>query len=287
MPTDLLEKIKQTLPSLSKGHKAIGNYILENCETASYMTATKLGEMAGVSESTVVRFANELGFHGYPEFQSALKSLIKNKLTSVQRIAASDKMFGEADILSKVMLADIENLKASVDTIDREVFEKTVDVICSAKRIYVTGCRASSMLAWFFSYYLNIICPNVTLVNASSADELFQEIMRISSEDLIIGISFPRYSRRTKIALEFAKKRGARVVAVTDCEGSPLVPYADYSLFAKSDMASFVDSLIVPLSVINSLIIAVGRKSREPLSETLKDLEDIWEEYEVYEKPKG
>ena len=287
MSADLIERIQVLLPSLSKGHRAIGKYIIEHCETASYMTATKLGEMSGVSESTVVRFANELGFRGYPELQSALQSLIKNKLTSVQRIAASDNMYDGSDILSKVMLSDVENLKASVDTIDRSVFEKTVDAICSAKHIYVTGCRASSMLAWFLCYYLKPVRPNVMLVNASSSDELFQEIMRISSDDLIIGISFPRYSRRTKIALEFAKNRGAKVVAVTDCDSSPLVPYADCALFAKSDMASFVDSLTVPLSVINSLIVAVGRRNKDELSATLKDLEDIWEEYEVYEKPKG
>ena len=170
---------------------------------------------------------------------------------------------------------------------DRGIFEKTVEAICSAERIYVTGCRASSMLSWFMTYYLNLVLPNVTNVKAASSDEMFQEIIRISDNDVMIGISFPRYSHRTKTALEFAKNRGAKVISITDCENSPLVQYSDYSLFAKSDMASFVDSLIAPLSVINALIVAIGRKKKDSLAATFKDLEDIWEEYEVYEKPKG
>ncbi len=283
MTQDLIDRIKNELPEMSKGHRAIGQFLVEHCETASYMTATKLGEMAGVSESTVVRFAKELGFDGYHDFRRSLKSLIKNKLTSMQRIEVADNVIGEADILSNVMLTDVNNLRTSVDTIDREVFEKTVDAICSARRIYVTGCRSSSMLAWFIGYHLNIIFPDVTNVKAASNDEMFQEILRISNEDVIIGISFPRYSRRTKNALEFAKKRGAKVVAITDSDASPLVPCADYSLFAKSDMASFVDSLVVPLSVINALIVAIGRKKKEELTNNFKVLEQIWEEYEVYE----
>ena len=287
MSTDLIERIKSVLPKLSKGHRAIGSYIIEHCETASYMTATKLGEVVGVSESTVVRFANELGFRGYPEFRHSLQSCIRSKLTSMQRIAVSEDIIGEADIVSKVMLADIENLRSSVEAIDREVFEKTVEAICSARRIYVTGCRASSMLSWFMTYYLNLVMPNVTNVKAASSDEMFQEIIRISADDVMIGISFPRYSHRTKTALEFAKDRGAKVISITDCENSPLVQCSDFSLFAKSDMASFVDSLIAPLSVINALIVAIGRKKKDSLAATFKDLEEIWEEYEVYEKPKG
>ena len=287
MTADLIEKIRIMLPELSKGHRAIGTYIIDHCETASYMTATKLGTVVGVSESTVVRFAIELGFKGYPEFRHSLQSYIKNKLTSMQRIAVSEDMIGEADIVSKVMLADIENLRLSADAIDRGIFEKTVEAICSAERIYVTGCRASSMLSWFMTYYLNLVLPNVTNVKAASSDEMFQEIIRISDNDVMIGISFPRYSHRTKTALEFAKNRGAKVISITDCENSPLVQYSDYSLFAKSDMASFVDSLIAPLSVINALIVAIGRKKKDSLAATFKDLEDIWEEYEVYEKPKG
>lgn len=283
MTTDIIEKIKNDLPEMSKGHRAIGAYLLEHCDTASYMTATKLGEVAGVSESTVVRFAKELGFEGYHDFRRAFESLIKNKLTSMQRLEVSDNLIGEADILSNVMLTDVSNLRASVDTIDRGVFDKTVDAICSARRIYVTGCRSSSMLAWFIGYHLNLIFPDVTNVKAASNDEMFQEILRISENDVIIGISFPRYSRRTKNALEFAKKRGAKVIAITDGEASPLVPCADYSLFAKSDMASFVDSLVVPLSVINALIVAIGRKKKDELANNFKVLEEIWEEYEVYE----
>lgn len=170
MSTDLIERIKSVLPKLSKGHRAIGSYIIEHCETASYMTATKLGEVVGVSESTVVRFANELGFRGYPEFRHSLQSCIRSKLTSMQRIAVSEDIIGEADIVSKVRLADIENLRSSAEAIDREVFEKTVEAICSARRIYVTGCRASSMLSWFMTYYLNLVMPNVTNVKAASSD---------------------------------------------------------------------------------------------------------------------
>lgn len=285
MQRDLLERIKSEMPSMSKGHKIIAAYILEHCDKAAYFTATKLGQKTGVSESTVVRFALELGFKGYPDFQSNLQVSIKSKLTSVQRIAVADDMIGDGDVFRSVLESDQDNIKLTLETLDRACFDKAVELIAGAKEIYIIGVRSSSMLASFLYYYLDLIFSNVHLIQTTSTSEMFERVRRVSQGDVMIGITFPRYSQRAKNAVEFAKNRGASIIAITDGETSPISYLSDSALYAKSDMASFVDSLVAPLSVINALIVAVGRKKKNSLDTTFRELENIWEEYNVYEKP--
>lgn len=271
------------MPKMSKSHKLIASYILSQSDVAAYLTATKLGACIGVSESTVVRFAIELGFSGYPEFQDKLQQSLRSKLTAVQRIGVTDNIIGKGSVLSSVLSSDMNNIKASLSSIDEHSFETAVDTICNAKNIFIIGIRSSSMLADFLNHYLGYMFGNVKLLFSNSTNELFEQIFRISKDDVLIAITFPRYSSRTKMAAEFAKKKGASVIAITDGNHSPITPYADAKLFAKSDMASFVDSLVAPLSIINALIVAIGRKNKDTIKETFDDLEKIWEEYDVYE----
>ncbi len=284
MHKDLFELIEERIPKMSKSHKLISAYILKSGEIAAYLTATKLGVEVGVSESTVVRYAIELGFSGYPEFQSELQQSLRSKLTSVQRIGVADNRFSDGNVLSNVLSADMNNIKDSLANIDEVSFNEAVETICSAKNIFLIGIRSSSMLADFLHHYLGYVFDNVKMLFSNSTDELFEQIFRISEGDVLIAISFPRYSSRTKLAAEFAKKKGAKVIAITDGESSPIARYADSKLFAKSDMASFVDSLAAPLSIINALIVAIGIKKKDAVTETFRDLETIWEEYDVYEK---
>ncbi len=285
MKKDLLECINNRLPSMSKGHKLIAKYILEHCDKAAYLTATKLGERTGVSESTVVRFAIELGFKGYPDFQKNLQISIKSKLTAMQRIAVADDMIGEGSILDTVLESDTENIKTTLESINGEAFEKAVELIEKAEQIYIIGARSSSMLANFLYYYLDLVFSNVHLIQTTSTSEMFERVLRVSEKDVMICITFPRYSNRTKNAAEFAKSRGASIIAITDGETSPISPLADSALYAKSDMVSFVDSLVAPLSVINALIVAISAKKKSSLETTFRELEKIWEDYNVYEKP--
>lgn len=285
MTENILTQITELLPVLSKSHKLIGRYIIDNSESAMNMTATKLGEKIGVSESTVVRFANELGYKGYPELQKALRTLIKTKMTSVQRIDISDTMIGD-DVLKDVMMNDIENLKTSVEQLDRAQFEKASEMILNASSVYIVGVRSSSMLANFLYYYLDLIMDNVNLVMTTGAGEIFEQLRRIKENDVIIGITFPRYSTRTRECLEIAKKCGSNIVAITDNHTSPIASIADSVLYVKSDMASFVDSLVGPLSVINALIVSVGRKKKDSLKNTFRRLEELWEEFDVYDSKK-
>ena len=284
MRKDLFELIEERIPKMSKSHKLISAYILKSGEVAAYLTATKLGAEVGVSESTVVRYAIELGFSGYPEFQSELQQSLRSKLTSVQRIGVADSRFGSGSVLSNVLTTDMNNIKDSLSSIDEKSFGEAVDMICEAKNIFLIGIRSSSMLADFLNHYLGYMFGNVKMLFSNSTNELFEQIFRINEGDVLIAISFPRYSSRTKLAAEFAKKKGAKVVAITDGENSPIASYADAKLFAKSDMVSFVDSLAAPLSIINALIVAIGIKKKDTIKETFRDLETIWEEYDVYEK---
>lgn len=284
MPNNILTIIEERITDFSKGQRSIANYILSHYEKAAYMTASKLGIAAGVSESTVVRFAVELGYDGYPELQDRLTEMIKHKLTSVQRIDVATEKFGEGDVLSKVLNIDIEKIKRTLDETSQEDFNGAVDSLVNAKTIYILGSRSASILARFMALYFNIMFDSVKLIHTTSSSEMFEQIMRISNQDIIIGISFPRYSKKTIKALEFAKNNGAKVIAITDSEQSPLAKQADFFLKAHSDIASFVDSLVAPLSLINALIIAVGLKKQEDVKDTFKKLENIWEEYDVYQK---
>ena len=284
MEKDLLVTIEEGFSKLSKGHKLIARYVLEHFDKSAFMTASKLGQTVGVSESTVVRFAIELGFDGYPDFQKALQDVMRNKLTSFQRIDVTSGQIGEDDILEKVLSLDIDRIRGTLNECSKKDFYEAVDRIVTANTIYVIGTRSSAALASFTSYYLNLIFPYVKLVRPSSTSEMFEQILRVDSNDVAIGFSFPRYSKQTLNALKYAHDKGAGVIAFTDSKNSPLVKYADNVLIAQSDMASFVDSLVAPLSLINALIVAVSMRNKEKLSNNFKKLEDIWEKYDVYEK---
>lgn len=284
MQSNLLNEIESRFGGFSKGQKSIAKYILEHYEKAAYMTAARLGTLAEVSESTVVRFANELGFAGYPELQKALQELVRTNLTSFQRVEVSDSIMGDKDVLEQVLLSDAEKIRKTLDAIDREAFDAAVDNIINAKRIYILGVRSSAMIAGFLHYNLQMVFDNLALVQTTSGNEMFEQIMRIEEGDVMIAISFPRYSKRIIKAVEFAKRNGADVVALTDRATSPIAAQADQLLTANSDMASFVDSLVAPLSIVNAIIASVAKKKRNELTERLKKLEEIWDEYDVYDK---
>lgn len=282
---DLITKIQSELPGFSKGQKQIARFILEHYDKAAFMTASRLGVTVGVSESTVVRFATELGYDGYPHLQRALQEMIRNKLTSVQRMEVAGDRMGGRDVLQTVLHADTDMIRVTLDEIDRDAFQGAVDALMGAKRIYILGVRSSSALASFLGFYFNLLFENVTLVRTNSVSEIFEQVLRVGPGDVLFGISFPRYSKRTLSAMKYARDRGARVIALTDSQLSPLARVADHVLLARSDMASFVDSLVAPLSVINALIVAVGMSRRDEIEQTFNKLERIWEEYDVYEKP--
>lgn len=284
MNRNLLKEIEVRLPTFSKGQKLISAYILNNYDKAAYMTAAKLGSIVNVSESTVVRFAIELGFEGYPELQHALQEMVRTKLTSVQRMEVTNSLIGDGDVLGKVLLSDADKIKRTLEEINREDFFGAVDDIASASNIYVMGARSSASLAGFLSHNLGMIFDSVKLVQTSSSDEMFEQMLNVGEGDVLIAISFPRYSNKIIHAVNYAKSKGARVIAITDSQTSPIAMLADRKLLAKSDMASFVDSLVAPLSIINAIIVAVARKNQDALTQRLRRLEEIWDEYEVYDQ---
>ena len=268
----------------SKGQKKIAAYIRENYDKAAFMTASKLGQAVGVSESTVVRFVIEFGFDGYPDFQRALKDLVRTNLTSVQRVEVTNNLIGDSNVLDKVLYSDMAKIKRTADGIDKKSFESAVEKISRAKNIYIIGVRASSYLAGFLNYSLRMIFDNVRMVQTTSGSEIFEQMMNIGEGDVLIAVSFPRYSRTVIKGVEYAHKKGADVIALTDSRESPIAENADELLVAQSDMASFADSLVAPMSVINALIVAVSRENGEMLSERLHRLEEVWDEYDVYDK---
>lgn len=283
---DLMRTIQQKFSRLSKGQKLIAEYILKHYDKAAFMTAAKLGNSVKVSESTVVRFANELGFSGYPQLQKALQELIKNKLTTVQRLEISNNLICEENALKGVLKADMENIRTTLEKINHNTFNDVVNCIFKAKKIYIIGLRSSTALSEFLGFYLNLILDNVNIV-AYGMSDIFEQIINISSDDLVIGIGFPRYAARTIEALNYARSKNTKVVAITDSLLSPLATKADYTLIAQSNMASFVDSLVAPLSVINALIVAVGLREKGKISNTFENLENIWQEYQVYSFKNG
>lgn len=284
MAKDILAVIQSGMGTFSKGQKRIANFILSSYDKAAFMTASKLGKTVDVSESTVVRFAAELGYDGYPAMQKTLQEMIRNKLTAVQRIEVSNDRLGKHEVLPMVLHADAENIRLTLEGIDRASFDQTVWAILSARKIYILGVRSAFSLASFLGFYFNMMFENVVIAHTNSSSELFEQILRIGEGDILIGISFPRYSKRTVKAMRYAKDQGATVVAITDSETAPTAQIADHALMAKSDMASFVDSLVAPLSLVNALIVAVSREKGEELAGTFGKLEQIWDEYEVYEK---
>ena len=284
MASDILTTIHDQLRSFSKGQKLIANYILQSYDKAAFMTASRLGKTVGVSESTVVRFAVELGFDGYPSMQRTLQELVRNKLTSVQRIEVANDRIGNQDVVSTVLQADIDTLRKTSETLDRREMNESVELILQAKRIYIIGVRSSTAIADFLNFYFRNIFENVSLVSSTSTSEMFEQMLRVGKGDVVIGISLPRYSSRTVKTMQYAKDCGAATIAITDKPDAPAGKLADHVLVAKSDMVSIVDSLVAPMSVVNALIVAVSRRREEQVSTTFKNLERLWDEYDVYER---
>ncbi len=281
---DVFALIKSSMPHMSKGQKSIAMFILKNYERAAYLTAARIGIEADVSESTVVRFATELGFSGFPKFQNKLREDLKVKLTSVERLNTSAYSELSGSIAKSVILSDIEKLKTTIETFDYDSFNNVIETIINAKRIFILGVRSSAPLASFLGFYFNLIFENVRLVHTTSVSEMFEQILSAKEGDVVIGISFPRYSKRTIKAMQFSRDSNAKVIAITDKADNPISKNADYSLLAPSDVSSFVDSLVAPLSLINALIIEIGMRKREYIKETFNKLEHIWDEYGVYDK---
>lgn len=287
MKNFILSKVDIKNKKLSKGHNKLVAYITENYDKAAFMTASKLGEKVGVSESTVVRFATEMGFKGYPELQKELQQMIKSKLTAVQRMEVSSTLIGEQDAIKKVLNGDIELIRNTLDHISADEFSQAVETINNARKIYILGVRSSAALASFLYFYLNPVFENVVLIDTSSGSEMFEQMFRISEEDVCVAISFPRYSKQIINALRFINDRGTKIIAITDSADSPIAEYAENILVAKSDMVSVVDSLVAPLSLINALIVAVTFSRRDEVYNNFNKLESIWDEYQVYDKSDG
>ena len=281
---ELLLRIKEKYKKMSKGQRRLADYVCNDYDKAVFLTAAKLGEIVGVSESTVVRFATQLGYKGYPGFQKALEELVRNKLNSIQRMEVTYGRISQSEILETVLQSDIDKIKMTLADIDHKAFDLAIDTLLNARRVYVIGIRSCAPLASFLGFYLNHVCDNVSVVDVNSSSEIFEQLIRINEHDVIIGISFPRYSMRTLKALEFASNRKATVITLTDSVHSPMTLYSSCNLIARSDMASIVDSLVAPLSVINALVVALCMKKQKEVITTLETLEQIWDEYQVYSK---
>ena len=284
MSYDILTILQEKAKGFSKGQRRIAQYITESYDKAAFMTANRLGKTVGVSESTVVRFAVDLGFDGYPSMQKAMQEMVLNRLTSVQRIEVANDRLGNQDVISMVLHSDMEKLRQTEETMDREQFTAAVNAILKAKRVYILGVRSVAPLANFLGYYLNYMFNNVHVVSGFSAGEMFEKIVGVNAEDVVIAFSFPRYSSSTIKGAQYCRSAGATVIGFTDSNLSPLGQCCDYTLIAKSDMVSLVDSLVAPLSIVNALIVAIAAKREKEISQTFANLERIWDEYNVYEK---
>lgn len=281
---ELIQRLNQSGKKLSKSHRRIAECIVTHYDKAAFMTASKLGKTVGVSESTVVRFAVELGFDGYPSMQKAMQEMVLNRLTSVQRIEVANDRIGDQDVVSMVLRTDMEKIRQTEETVSREEFSAAVNAILKAKRVYILGVRSVEPLANFLGYYLNYMFNNVHVVSGFGAGEMFEKIVGVNSSDVVIAFSFPRYSSTTTKGAQYCRSAGATVIGITDSKLSPLGSSCDHVLVAKSDMVSLVDSLVAPLSIVNALIVAIAARKEKELSQTFANLERIWEEYDVYEK---
>ena len=284
MKNDILLLLQSKAHTFSKGQRAISKYITEAYDKAAFMTASKLGKTVGVSESTVVRFAVELGFDGYPSMQKAMQEMVLNRLTNVQRIEVANDRIGDQDVVSMVLQSDLEKLRQTGDMLDRKAFRDAVQAILKAKRIFVLGSRSAAPLANFMGYYLGYMFYDVNIVTVSGASEMFEKFVSVTSEDVVIAFSFPRYSTATVQGAKFCRSVGATVIGLTDTKLSPLAQYCDELLLCKSDMVSLVDSLVAPMSVVNALIVALASCREQELAKTFNALERVWEEYNIYEK---
>ena len=284
MSYDILAILQEKESGFSKGQKRIARYITEAYDKAAFMTANRLGKTVGVSESTVVRFAVDLGFDGYPSMQKAMQEMVLNRLTSVQRLEVASGRIGDQDVVSMVLHSDMEKLRQTSETVDREAFRQAVNAILKAKRVYILGVRSVAPLANFLGYYLNYMFNNVHVISGFSAGEMFEKIVSVNAEDVVIAFSFPRYSASTTKGAQYCRSAGATVIGITDSCLSPLGQCSDHVLLAKSDMVSLVDSIVAPLSLVNALIVAVASRREKELAQTFSTLERIWDEYDVYEK---
>lgn len=278
----LIDDIQKQYPRLSKGQKLIAQYLISNYDKVAFMTASKLGEEVGVSESTVVRFANALGFSGYPKLQDALQELIKNKLTTVQRVEMNQEYSDDCKILNKVLKSDIDNIRHTLDDLDEEIFQQASDKLLKARKIYILGMRSSFSIAQYLGFYLDIILDNVHIIRMDMGDA-FEQVVRVTEEDVVVAISFPRYSKKSYQVVDYAKGKGAHIISITDSLFAPIATISDTTLLVKSNMASFVDSLVPALSICNALVVSIGMKEKEDIKSYFDDLEQIWERYSVYE----
>lgn len=284
MKDDILAILEEKGPTFSKGQRRIAGYVTESYDKAAFMTASRLGKTVGVSESTVVRFAVELGFDGYPEMQKAMQEMVMNRLTSVQRIEVANNRIGNQDVLTKVLQADADKIRQTAETISREDFHIAVNAILKARRVYVLGVRSAAPLASFAGYYLKYMFEDVRVITVSGVGEMFESLANITPEDVVIAFSFPRYSTVTLKAAQYCQGVGATVIGITNSNLSPLAEKSDYVLTAKSDMVSLVDSLVAPLSVVNALLVALAAAREKEVQKSLETLERVWEEYNIYEK---
>lgn len=282
MRVDLIGNINEQYNSLSKGQKLIADFIIDNYDKAAFMTAASIGETVGVSESTVVRFAMTIGYEGYKELRKELHELIKTKLTTVQRLSMTEDYSNKESALQKVMEKDIENIQKTIEEIDYKEFKNAIDLILKAKHIYILGLRSSSFLAGYLGFYLNFLIKDSNVI-IEGPNDVFEQLLKANSDDVIIGISYPRYSRRTLEAIDFSREKGCKIISITDSLASPAAKESDISLIASSEMLSFVDSLVAPMSLINALIVSIGLAKREDVKSTFEDLEKIWNNYNVYD----
>ncbi|WGX75037.1 MurR/RpiR family transcriptional regulator [Paraclostridium bifermentans] len=278
----LIDDIQKQYPRLSKGQKLIAQYLISSYDKVAFMTASKLGEEVGVSESTVVRFANALGFSGYPKLQDALQELIKNKLTTVQRVEMNQEYSDDCKILSKVLKSDIDNIKDTLENLDERMFQQASDKLLNARKIYILGMRSSFSIAQYLGFYLDIILDNVHIIRMDMGDA-FEQVVRITEEDVVVAISFPRYSKKSYQVVDYARSKGPHIISMTDSLFAPIATVADTTLLVKSNMASFVDSLVPALSLSNALVVSIGMKEKDDIKEYFDDLEKIWEKFSVYE----
>ena len=284
MANDILDILNEQQSSFSKGQRRIAQYITESYDKAAFMTANRLGKTVGVSESTVVRFAVDLGFDGYPSMQKAMQEMVLNRLTSVQRIEVANDRIGDQDVVNMVIQSDMEKLRQTGESLSREEFNAAVNAILNAKRIYILGVRSTAPLAEFLGYYLNYMFNNVHVITGCGTSEMFEKIVGVDASDAVVAFSFPRYSSATTKGAQYCRSTGATVIGITDNRESPLGQASDHVLCAKSDMVSLVDSLVAPLSVVNALIVAIASKRQKELQHTFATLERIWDQYNVYEK---
>lgn len=282
MSKNILHIIENKMEEFSKGQRRIADYILDNYDKAAFMTASRLGSLAGVSESTVVRFAFELGYDGYPNMQKALQEMIRSRLTSTQRIQAAEDIFSGPDVLAAVIQSDIDKLRLMIAQAEQKEFDRVVEKIMNSRHVYILGVRSSSFVAGYLNFYLHMLTENVTLVQSNAAGEIFEQLLHIGPGDVMIAISFPRYSNVTINTAKFARDRGADIIAITDNELSPIYQVSDAALLAPCEMISFVDSMVAPLSLMNALLVALSNRVEKDISAIFAELETIWNEYGVF-----